>query len=258
MRWRALSFLELETSAKAMRNLLIGTFLLFWLAACTTVQPPTSPPTPQVLHIAMTPATRTWQTALRLCEDSLPALRLLVEEIPASQLAYESGLNIRLGVPDLSSPYFAAQIGEEQIVVVVNPANPLQELGEADLRALFTGRVSNWNEFVPSYPEPVQVWSYPESDELNQIFSTALWQSNAPMLLAYLAPDPFAMVEAISDNPGAIGYLPSSWLLDNSVNPITVSDALMRSLTQPVLLVSIQEPQDLARNLISCLQSPTP
>lgn len=230
-------------------------FISILLAACAAPVTLPPPPTPQVLEIGLTPATRTWAPAIRACANTIPELRLLVEEYPASNLEVDNGISIRLGIPNLQTPYFAAQIGKEQILIVVHPDNPLLELTSDALRQIFTGQVTTWDKFVASYPEPIQVWSYPTHDELHQIFTTALWHTNPPSILAYLAPDPAAMLEAISDNPGAVGYLPSSWLESSSLSLVSIEAQLQEALRQPVLLLSAQEPQGLARNLISCLQA---
>lgn len=237
-----------------MRNVLFIVIATLLLGACTQLATQPPPPTPQVLEVAVTPAMRSWEASLRACAATLPELRLLVEETPASRLDLEVGISIRLGTPDTSAPYFAAQIGEDQIVVVVHPDNPIQTLTGDALRSLYTGQTTTWDSLVPGFTQPVQVWDYPAQNELHSIFLLSLWKTNPPLILAYQAPDPAAMLEAIAENPGAVGYLPSSWLKDSPVSLVPVDSAVKEALRQPVLLLSAQPPQGLARSLLGCLQ----
>jgi hypothetical protein len=73
--------------------------------------------------------------------------------------------------------------------------------------------------------------------------------------MAYLVPDPEAMVEAVRADPGAIGYLPASWLTNTAVRSITLETEVLHALLQPILVISHHEPQGLERILISCLQA---
>lgn len=238
-----------------MRAILAAMLIAAFLSACArpVIQPP--PPTPQVITAAFTPATRTWQPAFQACADTDPQMRLLIEESPWTHMALEEGLSIRLGSPTMETPYFAVQVGEEQIVVIVNPENPLDKLTADDLRAIYTGQYTTWDEVNLSYAQNLQVWSYPESDELSQIYLSSLWQANPPVIMAYLVPDPEAMVEAVRAYPGAIGYLPASWLTNSAVRSITLETEVLHALLQPILVISHHEPQGLERILISCLQA---
>lgn len=237
-----------------MRNLLLFCLAAGLLAACTApaTQPP--PPTPQVLTVALTPAVRTWQPSFYACAATLPDLRLWMEETPASRLDLQNGLALRLGAPVLAAPYFAAQIGEEQIVILVHPDNPITSLSAEALRRLYTGQMVTWDSLEAAFSQPVQAWSYPDSEELSQIFKAALWGSTPSPIQAFLAPDPAAMLEAVAATPGALGYLPRSWLADNALRSISVDKELAEGLRQPVLVLSAAEPQGLAQALVSCLQ----
>ena len=238
-----------------MRAILAAMLITAFLSACAgpVIQPP--PPTPQVITAAFTPATRTWQPAFQACADTDLQMRLLREEKPWTHMALEDGLSVRLGSPTMETPYFAVQIGEEQIVVIVNPENPLEQLSAEVLRAIYSGQYTMWNEGVLSYAQDLHVWSYPESNELSQIFLSALWQANPPVIMAYLVPDPEAMVEAVRADPGAIGFIPASWLTHSAVKSITMETEVLHALLQPVLVISNHEPQGLERILISCLQA---
>ena len=157
-------------------------------------------------------------------------------------------------MPSWENPYFATQIGQEQIVVITNKQNPLDELSTEVLRQLFDGQVSDWSELKVSFRQGVQVWDYPAGEDLHQILSAALWGAEHQPTKAYLAPDPAAMLEAVSADPGAIGYLPASWVEASDLKVISVETGLSTALRQPVLLLTAEEPQGLLRAWVSCLQ----
>ncbi|MCU0485283.1 MAG: substrate-binding domain-containing protein [Anaerolineales bacterium] len=238
-----------------MRVFLAAVLLAVLTSACSGLvfQPP--PPTPQVIAITFTPAVRTWQPAFQKCAAPESEIRLLIEEIPWTHMKFESGLSIRLGSPTMEAQFYAAQIGEEQVVLVVHPENPLSELSVDDVRSIYNGQITTWDELGVSYTKNVAAWSYPEGDELSQIFQAAVWSSGQPAIQAFLAPDPQAMLEVVRDNPGAIGYLPSSWLDKAELKPVTLEPEVTAALRHPVLVISAHELQGLERSLVSCLQT---
>jgi ABC-type phosphate transport system substrate-binding protein len=181
-------------------------------------------------------------------------MRLLLEETPAGRFSGGEEIAIRLGAPAWAQPYFATQIGEEQIVIVINPQNPLSTLSNEMLRQLYSGQVTEWSELETSFDQPVQVWDYPPGEDLHEVFVTALWGASPQPILAYLAPDPDAMLVAVSATPGALGYLPRSWLGEGDLITVAVEEKLSSALRQPVLLLTADEPQGLLRAWLSCLQ----
>jgi hypothetical protein len=79
-----------------------------------------------------------------------------------------------------------------------------------------------------------------------------------------LAPDPYAMLEAVSRDIDAIGYLPGSFLntidatTPNQVKIVQLESSIKAELHQPVIAITQSEPKDLLRNLLVCLQSTSP
>jgi hypothetical protein len=63
------------------------------------------------------------------------------------------------------------------------------------------------------------------------------------------------MLESISSNPGAIGYLPRAWLSGTKVNPIELETDASTALQLPVLVQAAHEPQGELRTFIACLQT---
>jgi ABC-type phosphate transport system substrate-binding protein len=102
----------------------------------------------------------------------------------------------------------------------------------------------------------MRVWSYPEGDDTRRAFDTAVLFGQRLTREAQLAPDPQAMLEAISSNTTAIGYLPERWVQNNpGVRSVSLNQKLAEALRQPVLALSEGEPVGNVRTLLLCLQS---
>jgi hypothetical protein len=96
------------------------------------------------------------------------------------------------------------------------------------------------------------------------IFDQVVLQTQPLTSQAMLAPDPAAMLEAISKDENSIGYLPASFLLSSgSVNPgevnlVQLDQPLETALDQPVVALTQAEPQGLLRSLLVCLEADNP
>lgn len=234
----------------------LSRFCFIWLilliqAACST--PPTSPPapTPQVVTVSLPTALRPLNEVLNTCRVAHPELAIIVNEAPATALEVEPGkLVFWLGVPPTDTGY-SAPIATEEILVIINPANDIDELSAGEVRSLFTGRTTHWEEAGISTVE-VQVWVYPEGNEIRRIFDTAT-EGAIITTQARLAPSPAAMLEATSDDPAAIGYLPRAWL-NTGVKSVSLDEETSAALRQPVLVLASSEPEGAGRTLLLCLQ----
>ena len=84
-------------------------------------------------------------------------------------------------------------------------------------------------------------------NETSQIFQEyflggMLFSSNAQV-----APGPAQMLEAVSSDPTAIGYLPQSWV-NSSVNALEIN------IEVPLLVFADVEPEGTLREFVACLQ----
>jgi hypothetical protein len=191
-------------------------------------------------------------------------MAIFVDEVPTSSLRnVQVDLSFRLGEPvgvppvtqgetPQSDAVLEIPLGWDEIVVLLNSANKTSIANPKQLQALFSGQITRWEEL--NGPEsPVQVWVFPEGEEPRQIFDTAILGEAKNTSLAGIAPDPVAMLEAISKDVGAIGYLPLSW--------ITADSSLVRSirgispgLLQPILALADKPPEGIILVLLNCLQ----
>jgi DNA-binding transcriptional LysR family regulator len=236
-------------------NRFFALVLLLVTAACGPVVTATPPPAPQAVRVAYPPSLRLVGEALNSCARANPTIALLVSEIPTNSLDdAEADLVLWFGEPPENAG-FSAPLAKEEIVWIVHPGNPIHTLSVKDVNALFSGKIGNWDQLV-EIDEDVSVWAYPSENELQEVVAEALLKGEPVTSFAYLAPDPPAMLAAVSAERGAIGFLPRAWMTD-AVKRVTLDDEDGLDLHRPVLALSDSPPTGAVRSLLACLQSPT-
>jgi hypothetical protein len=186
----------------------------------------------------------------RNCVLELPNTGLVLLETPAAALDLDrSTLALRWGAGSAAIDY-AAVVGEEELVVIAHPSNPLAQITVESLRAVYEGLQREW----PETSEEIQAWAYPDGDDVQEVFEVAiLGETAAAAGTAWLAPDPGAMRAAVAGNPAALGFLPRRWM-DASVKALSVQGLEPASLRQPVLALSKSEPTGPEKAWLLCLQ----
>jgi hypothetical protein len=232
-----------------------GLIMVLLLTACQPLTR-TPPPTPEVLRVQYTPSLRDWTADLNRCATRLPLIGLLVTEVPVNRLDLtQAELALRFGPADKTSGY-ASVVGWDEVVVIVNPANPTASLAPSVISGIYSGKIQNWMEVMKgAKDQSIRVWSYLARDDQRQIFDLAFLDGKALSKQAYQAPDPIAMLEAVAKDPYAIGYILKSQL-DQSVRQVGLEGATENSLRQPILALAQKEPQGNLRQLLLCLQNP--
>ena len=209
--------------------------------------------TPVALQVALSPEIRPLESTLQECAQKTSGIALFVNEITSLSLDIQKyNFSFQLGAnPTL--PPFVSQIGVENILIVLHPSNPIATLSLADLRSLFTGAISNW-ESLNGKQIPVSVWVYAPENSISRIFKAAVMDEEAITSLAFFAPDPALLLKAVSDDPGAIGYLPSLWIT-KAVRQVLIEDkSVTQALEQPLLVMAQSEPQGASRAWLACVQ----
>lgn len=245
----------------SVRKILFGFLLLtVLLGGCTAEtgsgeQLTATPyPTPEILRLSYAPALRPALPAVHACAESLPGAALLLYEVPTGSDA-PAGLRLWIGEPPEAAPAYS--LGEERLVVIAHPESELASLSAEQLRLIFSGEAQDWGEVTGKAGDaalPIQVWTYPPGNELRSAFYQALAGGELANGFANLAPDPAAMLEALADAPGGIGYLPAAWL-DAAVQPVTLERALLPALRLPLIVWTEGELSWSEQALIACVQS---
>ena len=99
------------------------------------------------------------------------------------------------------------------IAVIVNPANPVSQLSIPQLRAIYTGRITNWKE-VGGNDAPIDLYGRDRDSGTFAVFIEKVIGEEAvrtPEISAVRADhqigDSEIMVEAVMHSPNAIGYV---------------------------------------------------
>ena len=91
----------------------------------------------------------------------------------------------------------------------------------AMIKDMYTGQISNWPAANGEPALTVHPWVLPAQDETQAFFETTLLGGDQIVKTAMIAPSPAAMLEAIAEDPQAIGFLPMR-TLDSSVKSIEI------------------------------------
>jgi PBP superfamily domain len=217
------------------KDSLLFLFGLILLSAC---EAQTSQATPQLVKVNVSFAASSKLTDLYNC--STPSTAILLSDPQTADIT------IRLGPPDsLSSPSF--QIGTDDVAVIVQSQNNINQLTADQIHSIFLGQVTDWKD-VGGSDTPIQVWTYAQSEDIQQIFEQNVMNSQPVTSLARLAVSAQNMLDSIAKNAGSIGYLP------RSLETANVHD-VYKVASEPLLAITKSQPQGAVNNLVACLQS---
>ncbi len=154
-------------------------------------------------------------------------------------------VGLTLYLPE-NSILWAAPLGEEQIAVVVNPANTTEDLSLLQVQDIFAGRTGAWTVAVGE-----------DGDDTRIVFEAMALRGVKPALTAVVMPTPEAMLKFVAGTPNGIGYLPLRWV-DDSVRavmidgrPPTADDYELKVL---ILAVAKAEPTGAVREWLGRVQ----
>lgn len=230
---------------------------LCWVAliigACTENPELLTVPSPVPVRISHPPSLSPVRTALTACARKLPGLALLVEIRPLAFIDLsEVDLALWLGEkPDFAG--FAAPLAQEQIVLIVNSRNPLKDIDISTLKKILSGETNSWQQFGVPGEDEITLWVYPQENEIQNAIEGKLGGSLRISPSAFIAADPEVLLKKVASDRSAIGFLPAAWLNTN-VKAVEIQGI---NIKLPVLALSEEEPQGMARQLLACLQGPS-
>ena len=223
------------------------------IAACSTPITATVPPSPAPVRVVYSPTLGIIEDALHICANDHPEIALIVDKRPVSSIDFKANDVTLWWGEKPAQESFAYPIAHDELVVILNLDNSNSNLSTGELLAFYSGKVHNWDE-ISTFQHTVSVWSYPEGNELRGIFDDHILGNQRLTPLAFLAPSPKAMQEAVTSDPGAIGFLPRSWL-NQDVFSIQFDMDLQNELSKPVLALANTKPQGGTLVLLDCLQN---
>jgi hypothetical protein len=231
------------------KSFILSTFvtLLVLISACKPFVISTPPPPPQTVQVAYSSTLRPYVGRLHQCGIEHPEIALITQETSHIALgSNESDLTLWFGEPSRDFPGIAFSLGMDAIVLVAGADVVQTKLNSDQLTELYSTPNSAYH-----------VWGYSQENELRQIFDHTVLDGKSTAADMMITPNPKAMVEAITGDPMAIGYLPESWL-SGDLQKLSMDPDLQESLTHPILALTASEPEGRLRAYLICLQNSTP
>ncbi len=215
------------------------------LISCAAPLPAPSPvPSLQPLRLSLDPALQDFQALVPGCIPPGLALYYTRMDQPAD-------VHIWLADPD-SLAGDAFLLSRETLVPVIHPTNPLASLTLPLLRAIYSGKYSDWDP-IGGPRRSLSPWTYPAGSSLQRVLDRALFRSDALSAQVGVVPGPAELRAAIAADPGGIGFLPRRWL-DRSVKEISIEDAAPGAFSLPLLAETTVQPQGSQKEFLLCLQ----
>jgi hypothetical protein len=210
-------------------------FLIFLISGCSPAATPTASP---VVHVYSSSAAQPWLVEMYDCADRFNTV--LVLDNPGA-----SEVTLRIGEPvTVTTPAF--QLDSDEVLVITHPQSGVGELSLEQVRAIFSGQITDWSE-VGGSEGPIQVWVYAAGEDIQQVFEETILNGLRITPAARLAVSAQHMSDSIGSNPGAIGILNRRWKMGNTHETFIAA-------TVPVLAITGSEPQNDLKNVLTCLQ----
>jgi phosphate transport system substrate-binding protein len=138
-------------------------------------------------------------------------------------------------------------IARDALTVVVHPDNPVKELTMQQMGDIFAGVVVNWRE-VGGPNRPIVVYSRESSSGTYAFFREHVLGGREYTSGALLAPATGAIVQSVSQTPGAIGYIGMAYLTAD-VKPLRVAAAKGGPYVEPSTATALDGTYPVAREL---------
>lgn len=104
-------------------------------------------------------------------------------------------------------------IGWDALAVVVNPTNGVNQLTRQQLEDIFTGKITNWKE-VGGKDLKMVVYSRESSSGTYEFFKDHILKGKNYVSSILSMPATGAIIQSVSQTPGAIGYVGVAYLND--------------------------------------------
>ena len=116
-------------------------------------------------------------------------------------------------------------IATDGIVAIVNPANPINGMTLEQLHDVFTGYTTSWNS-LGKYSGPINVVSHDPQLGTYEPWKRQVAGKDHITLKAKIVNNLSALMQAITSDPYAIGYVGTTFLNKEKVKPLAIDGVL--------------------------------
>jgi hypothetical protein len=228
------------------------------ITGCAPVLP-TLPPAPAETIVQHTPALRYIENQIQACSLANSPLPVIVNEYPINRMNAQSADITLVYEKPVDPNLLAYQIGEDQLVVIVNPQNQISSIPLITLLGIFQGFITQWDAIDASNTQGItgliEIWGYEESDELQKIIENRLNDGKALNNQTTIADYPAAVKDMVAKNPAGIGVITRAYLTEE-VKAVVIDGLPEQDLTLPIVAQTRGQPGNLQTILLTCLQHP--
>ena len=253
--------------------LLLAILLPACAPAVTLIPTPTPPApdlTPQVLRVVCPPSLAPTMMALgsayRQVEPTTQVIVVKRADPLAARALAEGDADLAALTwmpPEYIGETWTTPFARDGLAIVVHPQNGLPGLTMIQLQRLFQGQVEDWAMWggLPGTPEII---SREEGAGAYAFFQSHAMRETRVTLTALLAPSTEAVLQAVGEEPLAVGYLSTAGV-DGRVRSLAIEGVPPTSetinnglypLTRDLHIMTMEEPQSAARDFIQWLLSP--
>jgi phosphate transport system substrate-binding protein len=159
-------------------------------------------------------------------------------------------------------------IGKDGVALIINPANTVTRLTTAQIKGIYNGNFTNWNQ-VGGADMAIVVVGRDSASGTREFFTSSVMggQNYVPTMLEKNSNG--AVQQTISQTPGAIGYVGLGFI-DNSIKAVKVTTdagdvepsvenvlAGKYPLSRSLYLLTSGQPSGLAKEYVDYILSPT-
>ncbi len=219
------------------------------------------------IRVELSPTLEYLSPAIQACTLQSGRLNIILEEKPASEMGKtDAAVSLLWGDRKIPEGMRVYRLGTDRLVFAGHSSNPIERLTVTQTFLLYRAGIESWDlafkQFCPDCdtPEtiagrPVESWNYtPGTDIYAEITSLSAEYPAKNIHRTFIAPSPANLLEAMTNNPAAIGWLPARWL-NNSVKEIVVDGLNPYTQFIPVIAVVPDEPDDLLEEWLHCIQT---
>lgn len=243
----------------------------FTLVSCSTQALPASTPTTDAVTLRVYATTATFPLLNDLIarysethtyvsfDTTFGSFQVMFEALKSGEQAYL----LTNHLPSDSEPTLAWPIGQDGIAVIVHPDNPLTSLNTDQLRSIYLGHISNWQD-VGGENSTIVVFSREDGSGTRAEFERLVMGERLTRQSAQVAPSSAAMITSVAAEPSAIGYVSMSYV-DESIHAVAVDSVMptpdtvydnLYALRSTLYMIGVVEPEGDYYDFIGWIQSP--
>ncbi len=168
-----------------------------------------------------------------------------------------------LSAEDAGDNVTQTKIATDGIAIIVNPNNNVDDLTTEEIKAIFTGEITDWSE-VGGEPGEINVITREDGSGTRDAITKLVLDDEDFVSNAIVQSSTGSLMQSVSTDENAIGYASLSDLRENnvktlSVNGVNASDETIKDgsyvLQRPFLFLTSNEPDEATQNFINWVLS---